>query len=708
MKVQKGIVKYRERDDIVCTYGVTDSGKNYYFIELEDAKRLSNGNIVASTELVEAIDPMFKAKHIGVIDGSGKEIIPFIHRVIRPINGDILLAELAEPVSESVKEANRVKNDSTANLVATASTIKEKMNAKMGPGGRFVINDQFSDATIYDINGNNLVNKEFYSFIGVSGGKLFLCKNTPDSEIVELPLTAEVKSEGTIDVSEVQVPQEVVEKALVKSVNETVAAAPVAPVDAAAPAVPPVEVPGGEAVLPPIEAVPAVPVVEEAKAEVPPVVEETPAPVEEVKEEVVAPSSVLPSTATSPLFNYFSSPAQNAAAPAAPQEDVPPVIPIAEENLPVAEEKSEEVSLPPVEEAKVEVPPAVVETPAPVEEVKTEEAASEKSPLEIAMAADPNQDIQLPVEEAKSEEAVPVVADTAREEVKTEEVAPVVADAAREEVKTEEAAPVVADAAREEVKTEEVALPPVEENPPLEGSLLPKPEAQATEEEIVEQETGGDLIDRSLQDTIVETPENEVDESDNEEIELDSNIEDSSLDDLFHERAEIDEEEDDNRFLHSLVHTDRIEETDEFDRDYGLSLTSDEDTIMTDVAKSMQALIKQNKELKSSLTASEEKLGKVLASRRSLADKSSMQEKKIEVLTTKLRSLDTSLSKLETRYQALEAKNLDQERIIEAQAHELEVMRPQLQGKEDLVQLLADAQVILEDEDSHSYRRKVA
>ena len=31
MKIQKGLVKYKERSDIICTYGITDDGKQYYF-----------------------------------------------------------------------------------------------------------------------------------------------------------------------------------------------------------------------------------------------------------------------------------------------------------------------------------------------------------------------------------------------------------------------------------------------------------------------------------------------------------------------------------------------------------------------------------------------------------------------------------------------------------------------------------------------------
>jgi len=40
MKLQKGIVKYKDRDDIVCLYGVTDDGKQYYF--LDETDNLSN------------------------------------------------------------------------------------------------------------------------------------------------------------------------------------------------------------------------------------------------------------------------------------------------------------------------------------------------------------------------------------------------------------------------------------------------------------------------------------------------------------------------------------------------------------------------------------------------------------------------------------------------------------------------------------------
>ena len=61
MQIQKGLVKYKDRTDIVCTYGLTDEGRQYYFL---DNTSMSNGNIIASTVLVEAIDPVAVASSV--------------------------------------------------------------------------------------------------------------------------------------------------------------------------------------------------------------------------------------------------------------------------------------------------------------------------------------------------------------------------------------------------------------------------------------------------------------------------------------------------------------------------------------------------------------------------------------------------------------------------------------------------------------------
>lgn len=268
MKIQKGIVKYKDRNDIVCTYGVTADGKQYYFLDENDEKKLANGGRIASTELVEAIDPMVKASHIGVVGADGHEIIPFVNKSIRPINDAILLVEVSKPVSPSVLEAISLKSDplSAAKLVSTPAAIKEKLNSKMGSDGRYLINDQFSEATICDIDGNNLINNELYSFAGISNGKVYLSKNVADSEIKEFSLSPEQdevvessESASDIDVSSVNVEQKVIDQAMDDAVSD----------------VPPVvdEEVSSEEVVPVDEDI-TIPSVEEDTEEVAPIVEE--------------------------------------------------------------------------------------------------------------------------------------------------------------------------------------------------------------------------------------------------------------------------------------------------------------------------------------------------------------------------------------------------------------------------------------------------
>lgn len=226
LKNQKGIVRYQGRDDIVCAYGIRDDGVQFYYLDSE-GKPLKNGYYIATTALVEAVDPMVKASNVGLIDGEGKEIIPFTNRSIRIVNDDIILVEPAIPTTQSVIEAIQLKSDplSATKLVSTPALIKEKLNAKVGENGRYLFNDQFSEATLCDINGNNLVDGASYSFIVSDGKTLYFSKNTADSEITSYSiLPPEVQSDVTadntlqaIDVNNVSVPQEVVENALSSS-----------------------------------------------------------------------------------------------------------------------------------------------------------------------------------------------------------------------------------------------------------------------------------------------------------------------------------------------------------------------------------------------------------------------------------------------------------------------------------------------------------
>lgn len=224
MQIQKGQVKYKDRTDIICTYGVVD-GKQYYFL---DGEKLGKGRIVASTVLVEAIDPLVLASNIGVLDEEGNVIIPFENKAVKPVADKAMIVEVAKPVTPSVIEAANLRRDPLAatRLVTTPAAIKEKVNAKMGVGGRFLFNDQFSEASVYDLDGNNLLDGKLYSFIGYNDGVLYLAGNTAETEVVTYSLNKEEvvveepKEEETLDVKNIEVSTEDIDKALGDVVEE--------------------------------------------------------------------------------------------------------------------------------------------------------------------------------------------------------------------------------------------------------------------------------------------------------------------------------------------------------------------------------------------------------------------------------------------------------------------------------------------------------
>ncbi len=235
MKIQVGQVKYKGRDDYRVVYGTTDAGKIYYFL---DDTALKNGNRIASTELVEAIDNTFKPSHIGIVDESGNEVIPFVNKTVKLISDGILLVEKVEPESDAVKQAISLRNDPTAatKLVSTPAAIKSKISAVMSNEGRYVFNDLFSEAYICDLNAKPLVDG-LYSFIAIDhvNNKIYLSKNNPDEAISEFSImptqvnNTAVSDNNTIDVTSVNVSSDAVENALGNTqVNNTEAVQAVA------------------------------------------------------------------------------------------------------------------------------------------------------------------------------------------------------------------------------------------------------------------------------------------------------------------------------------------------------------------------------------------------------------------------------------------------------------------------------------------------
>ena len=607
MKIQKGIVKYKDRNDIVCFYGVTNDGRQYYFLDETDEKKFSNGNRIASKLLVEAIDPMVKASNIGVVNEAGEEVISFDNKSIKPINNDIILVEKSQPVSQSVIAANEMRSDPAfaTQLVSTPATIKSKLNEKMGTEGRYLFNDQFSEATVCDINGNNLVNNEYFSFIGMTREKLYFSKNTVDSIITEYSiLPPEVQSDITpksdkndINVSEVALSSDVVENALNEKQEEINVNQ------------------------------------EEQKEES-----------ENVQGAIRTDDIVIPSIGSDDEEE---------------KEE--------EDNLETVSDEDFETEENSQNKDKEEIDNDLEKNPLVAEDISTEVVENEKEAKELVTNPDEEE-----IEDGE-EQQIDFSDTDENEEIDEQEQ--------NDEIEENE------EEVEDSIDIDETIPEVVEDN---------ENEKESTKKEELNLDTEKfDETDNSLEDEVSRILDNE----DGEDFSMDDN-------DYSSIETEFEKDINDEIFKDSIFRADKIvnDFSDTFEEhDFSKISSSRRDNIMTDVAKSMANLIRQNKEQRNIINKYQEKLERINSTRRSIVDKVKVQEQKIDVLTNKIRGMEKTLNNLENRNQLLESKNRDQEKLIAAQNREIEELRPQLAGKEDLVKVLADAQVLL-GEESYDYK----
>ena len=741
MKIQKGIVKYKDRSDIVCTYGITDDGKQYYFLDENDEKRFANGNRIASTALVEAIDPMVKASNIGVIDENGNVVIPFENRSIRPISNDLVLVELANPVSSSVIDAVKLKSDPLAatKLVSTPALIKDKLNKKMGSEARYIFNDQFSEATICDINGNNLINNQYFSFIGMDSvnKKLYFSKNTPDSDIVEYSvLPPEVQSniagdnKGTsIDLGSVNVNQNVVEDALN---GITFGEEPVKE-DTPVQKVPTnqvfegsviennveqeqvSEVPQGdiETVTTPnslIEGVPFDSSVSEKMVNNGEDINNVVLPFDEKKEETeVSEDSnvILPFEEKKEEEETIVSQDNNVILPfeVKEEEEVNNVV------LPFDEKKEEDTKT--SEDNKVVLPfdekKEEVEVPFSNDSINNEVVSSEivnqminssDNAIDLSDNNDKQEEEEVAVEEAKEEHEED--ADTKKDDLpidindiviptvyEDEETASREEEQAKEEVSQESEVKVddtaSADVEEEKEEVSQESEVETEENPTDEDTNPKDKEDQVVEEVSQETEVKVDAAaSADVEDKKEEVVDNKEEDSAIEETE-DVNMEyDSKEVDL----PVVDEEDDEEIFKDSVVRTDKIIDEDEEDIDFDTDDYKEEsdygetDNTMGDFVKSFSQLVNQNKEQRKELVMKDanivklkQRLAKVNNNRKEMLDDLQILRQNNESLSSKLRMSKDTISDLENTKKKLEGKIRSLEKAYEQMAREAETLR---------------------------------
>ena len=711
MKILKGNVKYKDRNDITCTYGTVDDGTAYYFMDSTDTKKFSNGGRIATTLLVEAIDPMVKTSNIGVIGAEGNVIIPFENKSIRPVNDNVLIVENSTPVSESVIESINLKNDplSATKLVSTTATIKEKLNQQMGADGKYLFNDQFSEATLSDIDGNNLVNNERYSFIAQANDKLYMSKNVADSVINEFSLmpseiqnnVVTASASQAIDISASTIDQNVVENAIdnasttISNSGELGLAGAIDALASNGTAVAGTDNSADGISVPPVvseDAIDAVAgnanAVGTESSATDGLTSDVTAPVEAVAStDVMATDAVTANTVASPVEAATTAVVGTASA-------VEGTAPNAEESL-EATATAVEGTASAVEgmTPNVEIPAEAVATA--VEGVAPEEMAtdvSDETTNDISSSIDDVADQTDEVTDEKSDFVEETVDSESSDAEPVEEAAP---DSLTDIFGDDSSQDISADG------TEDVP----DTNSEIEESNRVDTDSFAPETDTNEGVNDNTTEENSeeLTSELAETKTTNFDDnvSANEDIYSEQSLSDTNLDNVF-------AKDNYDVFSSTNVQTDKLVDGDDYYSDYSgfdMSMGSygQPDTIMTDVAKSMSELISQNRAQKNLLGQCKGKIDNYEAQLRVASERYNEQVKQNEVLSGKLRELSSNSGRLEARAQLLDQKVHELTRVLTAQEKELNELRPQLKGKQDLVQLLADARALLGTNDAYGY-----
>ena len=342
---ERAKVEYNGAPDLYVDYVIVKANGqevNYYLLNDQRIEK-GHGLYIVSTNLKEAVDASVPRSHIGIIDDKANVVIPCNNKTVKVIDGKFLLVVRNEPETDSVKEAVLASKDQSATekMVNANATIKDKVNKEMG-SGKFILNDLLSEGTIYSLDGENLLDGKYYSFIGMNDHAFYLATNVSDADVEVVgfdgakniippivqpdgPVLPALDNAQPLDVSSVSVPKEDIDEALEK-----------APVE---------EVPAVES------STKATPAVEASSLETPEVSAET-APVEKTPE-VSAESTLEDAPVAEEKSEEQSTEVQSEVAPENNVEE--PVAQEKEKALPDIKEEtkevvSEEVSAAPVEE----------------------------------------------------------------------------------------------------------------------------------------------------------------------------------------------------------------------------------------------------------------------------------------------------------------------------------------------------------------------
>ena len=669
MKIQKGLVKYKDRSDIVCTYGITDEGKQYYFI---NDRKLSNNNIIVTSALVEAIDHSVVPANIGVINSDGNIVIDCVNKSIKLITKDSLLVEKANPTSPSVVEALKNRKDPLAatKLVSNSAAIKEKMTTQMGSDARFIFNDQFSEASLFDISGKNLLNDKYYSFIALNkrGDTIYLSDNVQTSGVDSLSLTSmqfnditnvdasipsNLSSDNKLDVTDASVNKENIDNAMNENItklgDDTVSDVP--PVVDDVPAVP---------------EIPAVPEVSEDSS-----VESTPSVPAGV---VVPPMDAVPEEAKE----------ESNEVPAANEEKV-------EEKTEAKKEDNEDgytaIPAKAIDEMNNGEAPTSLDS---VVDTSTEKEDASESTNNNETEVD-SQDKEEKQEEVKEEDSPE---ETSEDKEETEEKADDVEES-KEDVSADDLIAGLAGSLDVKDETSDESTDVEEES---DGDLNPEDiladltagidSKKESDEEVTDVEDSSEENDEDVKEDVTEDKEEEEATADEEEaVKIDdepAKIDDDSVDGLLNGDSEIDD------FLNSDTSS-VLDDTYRYvpKKD---SISSNSSSIMNNAVDTITRLIEANKNQKDELNQYKNQVTELTDLNKKVVDKARSDRERVK---SSIQNYEVEITKLKAKMESLESKINEKESTIRNQTKELADLRTQVEGSNNLAKVLADAQSIL-------------
>lgn len=234
---ERAKVEYNGAPDLYVDYVIVKADGqevNYYLLNDQRIEK-GHGLYIVSTNLKEAVDASVPRSHIGIIDDKANVVIPCNNKTVKVIDGKFLLVVRNEPETDSVKEAVLASKDQSATekMVNANATIKDKVNKEMG-SGKFILNDLLSEGTIYSLDGENLLDGKYYSFIGMNDHSFYLATNVSDANVEVVgfdgaknmippivqpdgPVLPTLDNAQRLDVSSVSVPKEDIDEALEKA-----------------------------------------------------------------------------------------------------------------------------------------------------------------------------------------------------------------------------------------------------------------------------------------------------------------------------------------------------------------------------------------------------------------------------------------------------------------------------------------------------------